>query len=334
MKKIVILFLTILAIANATNLGHRLGGDIYKPENTLYVYKKALKTLQNKKDFKYVEFDIRESKDGELIVFHDSKIDRIVPKTKHNLNLLKNKNFKNISIENLTAKTISKLILEHNAHIPTLEEVLQASVDWNLKKPIHVEIKALNTDKARMKLIKTVDKYTKKLDISFIAFSKHFYKSFPYPPRWIHLFQKYNLNFYQIGRHEFTRKSFDDVLFPQVNVLLPESNFNIKNAQKRKVDFLLTFPNNIQKNSTIKVGIYHGADNTGDKGIYFKIKNLKETTTMMHGFSDSAGWQWFSFNNTSYKSFKIIIEDLDTNLSGKYPGNAGKIKIISILKKK
>jgi glycerophosphoryl diester phosphodiesterase len=279
-----------------------------------------------------VEFDIRESKDGKLIVFHDSKISRIVPKTKHNLKLLKNKKFKKIAIKNLTAKTISKLILENNAHIPTLEEVLQASVNWNLKKPIHIEIKALNTDKARMKLIKIVDKYSKKLDISFIAFSKNFYKSFPYPPRWIHLFQKYNLHFYQMGRHEFTQNLFEDMLFSQVNVVLAETYFNIKNTKRRK-DFLITFSNSIQKNSIIKIGIYHGADNTGDKGLYVKIKNLKETTTLMQGFSDSTGWKWFSFNNASSKSFKVIIEDLDTKLEGKYPGNAGKIKIISILKK-
>ncbi len=68
-------------MVNAGNLGHRLGGDIYKPENTLYAYNKALKSLQNKKEFKNVEFDIRESKDGELIVFHDQTINRIVPKT-------------------------------------------------------------------------------------------------------------------------------------------------------------------------------------------------------------------------------------------------------------
>ncbi len=243
---------------------------------------------------------------------------------------MKGKGFKYLRIKDLTSKTISKLILENNAGIPTLEEVLKFSLDRKVKKPIHIEIKSLNTDYARKKLIRIVSRYSKYLDISFIVFDKIFYKSFPYPPRWIQLFQKYNLKVYKIGRHEFTQKPFDDRPSSQVSVLLSETNFNIKNTEKRTVGFLVTLEDSIHLNSIIKIGIYHGADNTGDKGLYFKIKNLKENTTLMQGFSNGSRWQWFSFNYISDKPFKITIEDLDTRFDDKYPGNAGKIKVILI----
>jgi len=145
--RVVLLIILLSILANAENLGHRLGGDVYKYENTLVCYKKALKNLQQKKNFKYVEFDIRETKDHELVVFHDSKIERVIPKNKHNIKILtrvlKKNKFEKIRIKDLTLKELRALSIAKDVHVPTLGDILESSIKWNLKKPMHIEIKFL-----------------------------------------------------------------------------------------------------------------------------------------------------------------------------------------------
>ncbi|MDD4363712.1 MAG: glycerophosphodiester phosphodiesterase family protein [Atribacterota bacterium] len=56
--------------ADFMNIAHR-GASAYCPENTLAAFIKAINT-----GIKYIECDIRLSKDGHLVVIHDKKIDR------------------------------------------------------------------------------------------------------------------------------------------------------------------------------------------------------------------------------------------------------------------
>ena len=330
-KKVFIFLIGISICINAKNLGHRLGGDIYKPENTLFSYKKALKKLQDKKSFHYVEFDIRESKDGKLVVFHDSKIERIVPKTKHNLlvlsSVLKKKKFNKIKIKDLPLKIISKLQLEKKAHIPTLKDVLEASVKWKLKKPMKIEIKLIRSDKARYRLVETILNYNKKLDIILIAFSKNFYKSFPLPSRWIKVFKDNDLKCYQIDKYEFTASKFNDIKPLNYTTLLSESPFSVNKGKSRRKEFLFFLPKKINSNNSIKVGVYGGADNSGDKGITFRVET-KNKELLFSGFSNAKGWEWFEFSNLNTRELILILEDYDTKFTGKNPGNTGKIKVL------
>jgi len=87
-------------------IGHR-GTRIDYDENTLDAFEIALKSGAN-----YIEFDVRKSKDKELIIFHDSKVDRIT----HSKGLL----------ENYTSSEIAGMRFKlTNSHIPTLNEVLK-----------------------------------------------------------------------------------------------------------------------------------------------------------------------------------------------------------------
>ena len=52
------------------NTGHRLGASGTKLENTIEGLRESIENLDGKK-FKYWEFDIRESKDGIVFVYHD-----------------------------------------------------------------------------------------------------------------------------------------------------------------------------------------------------------------------------------------------------------------------
>lgn len=82
----IVLFLIILFTIPACitkNMGHRLGGDIFQPENSLASYKKIYSQYKDSGrfefsawriiyyTFKYVEFDLQETYDKQYVVFHD-----------------------------------------------------------------------------------------------------------------------------------------------------------------------------------------------------------------------------------------------------------------------
>jgi len=328
----IVFFIVVLSIlTNAENLGHRLGGDVYKYENTLVCYKKALKTLQQKKKFKYVEFDIRETKDHEIVLFHDSKIERVIPKNRHNMKVLKRvlkkKKFKQIKVKDLTLNEVRELLIAKDVQIPTLEDVLASSIKWNLKKPMHIEIKSLNSDKARYKLIDLLKKYNKKLDISLIAFHKNFYNSFPFPARWINILKKNHIEAYQIDKYSFTDESSFCFGSENFTTLLPESSFHINKKSGRVKVFRLGLPKEIKCNARLKIGIYGGKDDTGDKGVTFCVYD-KNGKNLLTGFSNTSGWEWFSLNPENSRELILKIEDIDTKFTGEHSGNGGLVKVL------
>ena len=52
------------------NVAHR-GASAYAPENTIAAYDKAVKMKAD-----YIEIDVQRSKDGELVLIHDTTVDR------------------------------------------------------------------------------------------------------------------------------------------------------------------------------------------------------------------------------------------------------------------
>ncbi len=67
-------------------IGHR-GTRTDFDENTIDAFKKAIEYGSN-----YIEFDVRKTKDGKFIIFHDSTLDR----TTTSSGLLKNYNFEDL----------------------------------------------------------------------------------------------------------------------------------------------------------------------------------------------------------------------------------------------
>jgi len=329
--RIVFLIVVLSILINAENLGHRLGGNVYKYENTLVCYKKALKNLQQKKEFKNVEFDVRETKDHALVVFHDNKIERIIPKNRNNLKVLKRvlkkKKFEKIRIKDLTLKEVRRLLIAKDVYVPTLEDVLESSIKWNLKKPMHIEIKFLKSDEARYKLIDLVNKYNKKLDIVLIAFHRNFYKSFPFPARWINILKKNNIEAYQIDNYSFTEDRSSCFSSATFTTLLPESSFHISKKHARVKKFRFALPKEIKSNARLQIGIYGGKDDTGDKGITFYVYD-KNGKNLLSAFSNTSGWEWFSLNPKNSREFILKIEDIDTKFTGKHPGNGGLVKVL------
>jgi len=321
------MFFLILASLQAKNIGHRLGGDIYPPENTLYAYEKLLKTIDKAKD---VEFDVRETKDHQLVVFHDEDLSRVVPKSLHNIAILKTMRFKTLKIQHLTLEQLKKLNLLHDAKIPTLEEVLQASGKWHVKKPLHVEVKLLHSDNGREKFIQTLIRHKKKLNLMITIFRKNFLKSFPYPKRWLSLLKKHGIKMYQIDRYEYTQSIGDEVTNMDYKIILSEKKFAINAKRKRTIHYPFDIPKNID---SVLIGIYHAKDNTGDKGLFVKVKN-KHNKLLFYKFVDQRYWKWLAIDHLDAKRYTLILEDNDTKLTGGHPGNGGIIKIIGLKKSK
>ena len=220
-------------LSSAGNIGHRVAAGhrgFYKdlPENSIIALKAALigfgnyRPLQLRKDFIYVEFDLQETADGKIVLFHDKDFSRMLPNEKVNkaafAKILSDPatlrrmgrrqiNYKDLMIKYLTLEQIKSLSLYPNfiEKIPTLKMFLEKSLEWNIQKPMTFEIKYFQTDLARKKLIDIVKNYKdiyrtqhdiifenefdmSKNGISFLAFKKNLKRSFPLK-KWCPLFR-------------------------------------------------------------------------------------------------------------------------------------------------
>ncbi|MCL1045961.1 hypothetical protein L2737_11555 [Shewanella electrodiphila] len=337
-KYILFLLVLVFSIAQA-NTGHRLGGDVYSPENTLYSFKLALQKLQKNPNFHNAEFDIQESKDGYPVVFHDVKnISRVVPYnnfnhailSRLNQNIISNKSFEDISISNLYLHEIKALKLENDARIPELFEVLDTAVEYGLVKPMQVEIKHLNTDKCRMEVIETVSKYKDRLNINFLAFQNKYNKSFPDPIRWGAEFQKHDFKVYTSTK----RKVPSNVLSAGIPLeatswkftTLIDKNVYINNPSTRVIEFPISINHQKGKSYALNIGLRHGIDDSGDKGLEVHLYN-KNRNKLKSFFSKNKGWKWKTTELNEFENLIISIVDKDTSFSGKYPGNKAQLKV-------
>lgn len=192
---------------HAGNLGHRLSGgegEYYNqyPENSIISLKNSLqkkvnkgKSLQRSRYYHYMEFDVMETYDNEIVIFHDFTMERVCPINinRELVNELLNdekvilrhgkklKKYSDLKIFKLTLEEIKKFKLERggNQRIPTLDELLNAIEKYKPEKPIAVEIKRVLSNKARKKLVFKIAqfrdeylifkrlRYTKKFDFHF-----------------------------------------------------------------------------------------------------------------------------------------------------------------------
>jgi len=113
-------------------IGHR-GTRIDYDENTLESFEVALKSGAN-----YIEFDVRKAKDNELVIFHDSRVDRIT-------------NSEGL-LENFTYPEIARIRFKlTSSHIPTLNEVLET---FRSRIKFIIELKSENV---KEQVIKTIN---------------------------------------------------------------------------------------------------------------------------------------------------------------------------------
>jgi len=164
---IYLLILLAIISCKAPNLGHRTGESKYFPENSLEQLNNSLLYLEHLPHFRYWEFDVRETIDSVLIVFHDESLKRMT------------------GIKGKVSKTkYAELPLLWGIYkIPTLQEVLD-QLHNRATKPIMVEIKRIKTKEAKHNLINMVDKLRDNHNIYYLAFKKNFKRSFKNRKYW------------------------------------------------------------------------------------------------------------------------------------------------------
>ncbi|MGH7885402.1 MAG: glycerophosphodiester phosphodiesterase [Thermodesulfobacteriota bacterium] len=111
-------------------IAHR-GASYYEPENTILSFQKAIN-----QGAAIIEFDVRKTLDGNLVVLHDSKVDR----TTNGKGLIKNMNL----------SEINQLDAGKGEKIPTVREVFELFKD---KVKFVVELKEEDTEELVLDLI-------------------------------------------------------------------------------------------------------------------------------------------------------------------------------------
>lgn len=97
-------------------VGHR-GAPVYLPENTIESFKKAIEVGVD-----FIECDVHLSKDGNIVVMHDTTVDRTTDGKGY--------------IKDFSLQELKRLSVQHADRIPTIEEVLK------LDFPMLIELKS------------------------------------------------------------------------------------------------------------------------------------------------------------------------------------------------
>ena len=164
------------------NSGHRLGTSGSLTENTIEGLQSSLGNV-SRSDFRYWEFDIQESSDGKVFVFHDDEI---------------SVDGSSSETSEMTLLQIQDAGLKQGISIPLFSEVCQHLRDR--EEPVMVEIKHLETDQARSEVLETISKMRKwKAMATPIRFSR----SFPEEIRdeWRFRFESEGVELVRVGRH-------------------------------------------------------------------------------------------------------------------------------------
>ncbi|MBL7715546.1 MAG: hypothetical protein JNL01_08770 [Bdellovibrionales bacterium] len=175
----------------AKNLGHRVGAgknEFHKdlPENSIVALNAAVtkdttgQALQDHPDFRYCEFDVQETADHQLVLFHDESLVRMLPDQEFNRAAIemiitdpkvkkrvgkKKVEYKDLETRHLTLAQIQSLRFGEKwkagpvEGVPTLKDFLDAAMSLKLAKPIGAEVKLLYSDQGKNEYIRLLENY-------------------------------------------------------------------------------------------------------------------------------------------------------------------------------
>ena len=168
----------LIASSASANICHRAGSHVYTelPENSISSLKAVVFGHQSRpaielnKSCKYIEADVQETADGQLVIFHDSTLKRMLPNNEINQIAIKNilsdtnvrrrmrrtkKTYNSLRIKHVTLAQLQTLVLKKstNERVPSLEQFLEVFAELGVKKPLALDIKTFYTNSARRKMI-------------------------------------------------------------------------------------------------------------------------------------------------------------------------------------
>tara|TARA_B100001989_G_scaffold191278_1_gene140245 strand:+ start:233 stop:808 length:576 start_codon:yes stop_codon:yes gene_type:complete len=164
------------------NSGHRLGASGTSTENTLEGYRASL-GKPGMRGFRYWEFDIRESSDGIIFVFHD---DTISVSGKYS------------KTSQMTFSEIKKAGLQQGISIPLFSEVCDELGET--AETVMVEIKHLNSENGRSEVLEAL---RSRGNWKAMATPERFSRTFPSDIRedWGARFESAGVELVRVGRH-------------------------------------------------------------------------------------------------------------------------------------
>lgn len=130
---------------------------------------------------------------------------------------------------------------------------------------------------------------------------------------------------YLAPRKTAKKKASEYPLLKDGNRVMVKEDFHINKAESR----VLTYPFEIkQVPAMIKIGIGGGSDDSADRGLHYMLID-PVGRVIKRGFSDKDEYVWEEKQSTRSGIWKVIIEDLDTDVKDKKsPGNRGAIEIL------
>lgn len=135
-------------VKKVDNVAHR-GASGYAPENTIAAYDKA---VEMKAD--YIEIDVQRSKDGELVLIHDTTVDRTTDGTGkvgeltfQQLRALDAGNWKGDSFHGEKIPTFAEILNRYHGKIGILIELKAPELYPGIEESIAQELKTRNLDK-------------------------------------------------------------------------------------------------------------------------------------------------------------------------------------------
>ena len=184
------------------NDGHQLGGDLTTSlsGNTLECFERAVELYEHQESWRYAECDIRETKDNQLVVFHDWDISSLENSADNRAAL--GENVSRQAIRDLTLQQIQSLKLNCGNRVPTLEQILEKATELKLEKPILLEFKHLHSDQGRDRLFDLAKRYRDEhgIEIHFRSFVRNVEICFPETKKWMAKFSDSGFRVYQVYR--------------------------------------------------------------------------------------------------------------------------------------
>lgn len=167
---VVLLMLSVIVYAD--NLGHRLGKKLSTtlPENSVELYNTLIEATDQYQQIKYIEFDVRELKTGELIVFHDATF-------KKGLRQHFKKKVSDTAYDEIKHLCLKKSTERSCYKIPRVKDILEVSKKLKRKKRVLIELKKIS-DKGKNKLIDLMNRYKEQVDMGIIISVGRFDKLF------------------------------------------------------------------------------------------------------------------------------------------------------------
>lgn len=111
-----------------------------------------------------------------------------------------------------------------------------------------------------------------------------------------------------------------------ITPLVEKRGWKVSSDNNRVQKWQVEIPDYKNSKGSLRIGLRHGADDSGDKGIEYRLLTyLGEKVA--EGFSDKDGYVWIEHPVKPGEKYTFVIADRDTTFIGRYPGNGGDVKI-------